>query len=41
MKYKVTHTTKYHYDTPVAVCQNIVYLTAAHARSFRPVCVIV
>lgn len=27
MKYKVTHTTKYHYDTPVAVCQNIVYLT--------------
>jgi transglutaminase-like putative cysteine protease len=27
VKYKVTHTTKYDYDTPVPVCHNIVYLT--------------
>ncbi|MCA9120862.1 MAG: transglutaminase family protein [Planctomycetales bacterium] len=27
MRYKVSHTTTYDYDAPVAVCQNIVYLT--------------
>lgn len=32
MKYKVTHTTKYHYDAPVPVCHNIVYLTPRNTR---------
>ncbi len=27
IKYKVSHTTTYEYDAPVAVCQNVVYLT--------------
>jgi transglutaminase-like putative cysteine protease len=27
IKYKISHTTTYEYDAPVAVCQNVVYLT--------------
>ena len=46
IKYKVSHTTTYEYDAPVAVCQNVVYLTprstpyqncSYHRLTVRPV----
>lgn len=33
MKYKITHTTKYAYDSPVPVCHNVVYLTPRNTDS--------
>lgn len=32
MKYKITHTTTYHYESPVRVCQNLVLLTPREDR---------
>lgn len=46
IKYKISHTTTYEYDSPVAVCQNVLYLTprstpsqscSYHRLTVRPV----